>query len=45
MKKLFISLGFILVLTACAATNPPQAPQAQGNWERIPTTFNNINFN
>lgn len=41
MKKLIL-LMMCFYLTGCAATNPPEAPKAEGEWETLHTTISDI---
>lgn len=42
MCKYIITAVFCLFLSACTATNPPEAPEATGKWEQLNTSVDNI---
>lgn len=42
MYKYIIPAVICLFLSACTATNPPEAPDATGKWEQLNTTVSQI---
>ncbi|MEG9385075.1 lipoprotein [Morganella morganii] len=42
MKKITIVLLAFFVLSGCTATNPPDAPEAKGDWIKLNTTLADI---
>lgn len=42
MNKYIISTIICLFLSACTATNPPEAPKAKGKWEQLNATVSQI---
>ncbi|WP_258086631.1 hypothetical protein [Xenorhabdus bovienii] len=42
MKKLILGFAFVFIISGCTSTNPPDAPEAKGEWVEITTNLKDM---
>ncbi|HGM9850823.1 TPA: hypothetical protein ACQFL4_003036 [Proteus mirabilis] len=42
MKTLLLGLFFVFSVSGCTSTNPPDAPEAKGQWIEMTTTLTDM---